>query len=240
MVLTVKHLGIKGRFANQLFQYAHLRQRAGDDYQCPRWVGQSLFGLDDPPVTSGTKDIGFKFPLDSSWYHERLFRRLFRPTSEWINRVQPLIDAMKKKGPLLGIHLRRGDYGTFKRKSARWCFRALTKWYAAWLAEYIDLIDGMPTVFIATDDPDMLVPSEFLPYRIMRWKQCKNGDFFWDFYTLTQCDYLLIANSTFSFAASMLNEQCESFWRPRLSEERLISYNPWDSNIVLKDELYVV
>ena len=229
MTLTIRHLGKKGRFANQLFQYAHLRQRAGDDYQCPSWVGQRLFGLEDPTVTSEATDIGTKFPYDSSWYDKDLFRSLFQPTAEWANRK-------KEDSPVVGVHVRRGDYGTFTKKSARWCFRTPVSWYSIWLKENDYRIPTDYTVFVASDDPDIAL-EEFQSDRVWRGS---SGEFWWDFYTLTQCDYLLISNSTFSYAASMLNETAKEFWRPRLSEEKLIPYDPWDSKIVLKDELYAV
>ena len=49
---------------------------------------------------------------------------------------------------------------------------------------------------------------------------------------------MLISNSTFGFVASMLNKKAKQFWRPRLSEKKLIQYNPWNAPVVFKDERY--
>ena len=53
-VLTMSSLGKLGRFGNQLFQYAFLRicaLKSGAQVECSSWVGQSLFGQTDPPIS---------------------------------------------------------------------------------------------------------------------------------------------------------------------------------------------
>jgi hypothetical protein len=47
-------IGQLGRFANQLFQYAFLRicaQQSGARVECPAWIGQTLFGHQDAPIS---------------------------------------------------------------------------------------------------------------------------------------------------------------------------------------------
>ncbi|GAA6619996.1 alpha-1,2-fucosyltransferase [Scytonema sp. NUACC26] len=53
-VLTMSSLGKLGRFGNQLFQYAFLRicaKRSGARVECPSWIGQTLFGHQDAPIS---------------------------------------------------------------------------------------------------------------------------------------------------------------------------------------------
>ncbi len=53
-VLTMSSIGQLGRFANQLFQYAFLRicaEKSGARVECPAWVGQTLFGHTDAPIS---------------------------------------------------------------------------------------------------------------------------------------------------------------------------------------------
>jgi hypothetical protein len=53
-VLTMSSLGQLGRFGNQIFQYAFLRicaQKSGATVECPPWIGQTLFGHDDAPIS---------------------------------------------------------------------------------------------------------------------------------------------------------------------------------------------
>ena len=53
-VLTMASIGKFGRFGNQLFQYAFLRicaEKSGARIECPTWVGQTLFGHQDAPIS---------------------------------------------------------------------------------------------------------------------------------------------------------------------------------------------
>jgi hypothetical protein len=53
-VLTMSSIGQLGRFANQLFQYAFLRicaEQSGARVECPAWIGQTLFGHQDAPIS---------------------------------------------------------------------------------------------------------------------------------------------------------------------------------------------
>ncbi|MEW5785494.1 MAG: hypothetical protein AB1767_10545 [Bacillota bacterium] len=52
--ITMSNLGKRGRFGNQVFQYALLKIYTSDyslGLATGRWVGQLLFGHQDPPVT---------------------------------------------------------------------------------------------------------------------------------------------------------------------------------------------
>ncbi len=51
--IQMSRLGTMGQWGNEFFQYNFLRtyaRRYGLDYQVPPWVGQYIFGHDDPPV----------------------------------------------------------------------------------------------------------------------------------------------------------------------------------------------
>jgi hypothetical protein len=53
-VLTMSSLGQLGRFGNQLFQYAFLKicaNKSGVRIECPPWIGQTLFGHNDAPIS---------------------------------------------------------------------------------------------------------------------------------------------------------------------------------------------
>jgi len=53
-VLTMSSLGQFGRFGNQVFQYAVLRicaHKTGALVECPPWIGQTLFGYKDAPIS---------------------------------------------------------------------------------------------------------------------------------------------------------------------------------------------
>lgn len=259
-MVTMRKLGNHGRFANQLFQYAFLRIFC-KEYQCPPWIGQYLFGHDDPPVmvklprireekTYHIKDskvigrdnvdiVGY-FQYHTSCYrpHQKEFRSLFQPTAEVKAQMQPTLEAMARKGRTwVGLQLRRGDYGTFKRKSARWAFVAPTAWYVAWLKDMWHRLYE-PVLYVASDEP-WKVLADFKDYSpVVAVSQPQKAPFYTDFYMLSQCDFMLISNSSFGFAASMLNERAEVFFRPRLSRKALIPYLPWHDFTVYTDERY--
>lgn len=53
-ILTMSCLGKLGRFGNQMFQYAFLRicaKKSGARVECPPWIGQTLFGHKDAPIS---------------------------------------------------------------------------------------------------------------------------------------------------------------------------------------------
>ena len=53
-VLTMSSIGQLGRFGNQLLQYAFLRicaKKSGAKVECPPWIGQTLFGHHDAPIS---------------------------------------------------------------------------------------------------------------------------------------------------------------------------------------------
>lgn len=256
-MLTMRKLGKHGRFANQLFQYAFLRIASKGDYQCPRWVGEYLFGLNDPPVTENLPQIEEKrnydiktskvfgndnidllgfFQYHTSFYaqYKDFFRSLFQPTSEIREKASSHLII---NHTTIGIQLRRGDYGTFRRKSARCFFVAPTEWYLDWLEEHWKDLD-QPILFISSDQLEKVI-DDFACYNpIVSYCSLPEAPFYPDFFALTQCDILLISNSSFGFAASMLNERVTECWRPRLSMKRLVKYDPWNSCTVFRDERY--
>jgi len=53
-LITMSKFGRFGRFGNQIFEYMFLKTYAkkhGLEVQIPPWVGNYLFGTDDPPTT---------------------------------------------------------------------------------------------------------------------------------------------------------------------------------------------
>lgn len=90
-VLTMSSLGQLGRFGNQLFQYAFLRisaERTGAKVQCPPWIGQTLFGHKDNPISKRLppaiecRDVG---------------QSLFDVVPEFIPYLEKLADAKSSR-----------------------------------------------------------------------------------------------------------------------------------------------
>ena len=179
-------LGENGRFANQVFQYAFLKIFAGKygyRVETPQWIGQSLFGCSDPPVSKpyamiteennnflvnepsydrplfGGIDFWGYFQYHTSHYapYKDYFRSLFQPASEVEVKLKYAINGLRSKGKtIVGMHLRRSDYGS------GYYFIAPNRWYKDWLAGFWDTLED-PILFIASDESEK-VASEFSEY----------------------------------------------------------------------------
>jgi len=262
-VITVTSLGRDGRFGNQLFQYAFLKIYAKQhnlDVQAPNWIGQSLFGHTDklvlqrrPKVKEKSNDLakalipnarerfenvdfqGY-FQYHTSFYapYKDYFRRLFEPVEEIRRRLEKAMEVLRQMGKtVVGLHLRRADYGYGH------FFVAPSQWYKEWLKNLWLGLDK-PVLFIASDEPE-IVTADFREYEPVTSEQLgldwPAAEFYPDFYILSQCDIVAISNSSFSFLACMLNERGKAFYRPRLSQQSLIPFDPWNSEPILRDEV---
>ncbi|RCW43016.1 alpha-1,2-fucosyltransferase [Paenibacillus prosopidis] len=269
-VITMRTLGTKGhgRFGNQVLQYGFLKiyaSRYSLKVKTHPWIGQYLFGHQDPPVTRkypiltssdiskiktnkllGSKnppfvnvDLQGQFMMHANRYkpYKKLFRSLFQPTPGIYDQVNKGMLELRKRGKtVVGLHVRRGDFLNYKNHPRN--FPVPTSWYIKWLKQIWPTLEN-PVLFIASDDLDSVL-SKFKRYRPVTSsdvienfpKKPKyhrlNPSFYPDFYILTQCDHLAISNSTFSFAASLLNKRCKSFMRPHM-KRKLVPFQPWNS-----------
>lgn len=260
-IVTMSTLGSNGRFANQLFQYAFLRLYALKhqlNYQVPPWVGQQLFGHNDPPIacqlpmlqeTSSiladailphskevfkSVDLWGYFQYHTSYYaaHKELFRSLFAPLPSIKNALEEGFSRLSSLGATtVALHLRRGDYGY------DFFFVPPNEWYLDWLAEIWPTLNN-PVLFIASDEPEKVL-ADFSDYHPVTSASLglaiEGADFYPDFYILSRCDITAISNSSFSFAACMLNSTGKAFFRPTLAQKKLVPFDPWNSEVVLRD-----
>lgn len=257
--IAMSSLGWNGRFGNQLLQYACLRAIGavhGLTVEAPEWIGRWLFDLNDPmpsaPIselredgdnlaqlmlpgssttTAANRDLWGYACYNTRFFapHRDLMRRLFTPGA----RIQPfataITDQLATRGKtLVAIHLRRGDfgYGQF------WV--APETWYLDWLADLWPRLD-QPVLYIASDDEQIF--RKFTAYAPVTAADLgtplPGAEFYGDFHVLTQADHLAISNSSFSFAAGLLNARAQSFLRPDLADRRLVAYDPWASDVLL-------
>ncbi len=99
-VLTMSSLGKLGRFGNQLFQYAFLRicaEKSGAKVECPPWIGQTLFGHQDAPISQGLP------PAIERW---NVKESLFDVIPEFIPYLEKLADAKSST-----VDLKALEYG---------------------------------------------------------------------------------------------------------------------------------
>lgn len=261
-VITMSTFGSNGRFGNQIFQYAFLKIYAQEhnlQVEIPKWkLGEYLFGHDDPEITKvlpevrelsqeiaesqlinaspplKNLDIWGYFQYHTNYYaqYKEYFRQLFQPRLEIQNKIKPNLELLRSKGKtIVGVHIRLTDYGFL------YCFIAPIIWYKQLLTEIWHQLDN-PVLYIASDEPERVLPY-FPEYNPVTAKdlniELPDADFYPDFYILSQCDVVAISNSTFSFAACMLNQRGQQFFRPHLPSQKLIAFDPWNSDPIFRD-----
>ncbi len=231
--------------------------------QIPRWpIGEYLFGHQEPEISHilpqiressqeiaeseilnakpplQNIDIRGYFQYHTSYYaqYKDYFCDLFKPRAEIEQKIQ---QAWHKLGlsqkTVVGLHIRLKDYGF------SYFFIPPFTWYLDWLKDIWSSLDH-PILYIATDEPETVLPH-FSAYHPVTAKDLQielpeadfDAGFYVDFYILSQCDRVAISNSTFSFAACMLNQRGKVFVRPHLPSEKLIPFDPWDSEPIFRD-----
>lgn len=286
-VLTISSLGKLGRFGNQLFQYAFLRicaRQSGAQAQCPDWIGRSLFGQTDAPIsqklppaieqldqgetlfdampefipyiekTSGAPSIrigvealeqglsnvdlwGF-FQFHTRFFkpHQAFFRSLFQPTPELRAALEVGLTQLRLRGKtIIGVHVRRGDF--VRLPMAGFTLVVPLAWWCEWLDQIWEQFDD-PVLFLCSDELETVLPAfaKFKPVTCQDLSielpqlQAIQAEFYADFFMLSQCDVVGISNSVFSFAACLLNERGQQFFRPCWDfSTKFVQFDPWDS-----------
>jgi hypothetical protein len=259
-LITMSTLGQRGRFGNQIFQYAFLKIYAKKHelgVETPEWIGRYLFGHNDPLLSKQLpmffskeasqspsdclltkkevfKDVDFVgfFIYHTKYYvnYKDYFCSLFQPVLEVEARMVAAVNHLRSQGQtVVGLHLRRGDFGRGH------FFVAPSQWYKEWLTGLWETLDE-PVLFIASDEPEEVL-DDFAEYHPITVKELgveiPEAEFYPDFYILSQCDVVAISNSSFSFTACMLNERCNFFFRPDLTTQKLIPFEPWNSEPIL-------
>jgi FkbM family methyltransferase len=255
--IAMSSLGINGRFGNQFFQYAFLKSYAREHdlaVETSEWIGQFLFGTQDaqisqrrPVILEQTnrldqalipvaplpyKNVDFwgYFQFHSRYYapHKDYLQSLFKPAPEVEIRLRAGLNQLRANGQtLVGLHLRRGDYGSSIFPIAP------NSWYLEWLRGFWETLE-QPVLFIASDQPEKVI-ADFAAYHPITVAdlgiELPEAEFYPDFYLLSQCDAVAISNSSFSYAACWLNEKAKFFCRPDFSAEKLIPFDPWNSDL---------
>jgi hypothetical protein len=257
-VIQMKRLGRYGRFGNQIFQYMFLRtyaRRNNLSVQVPVWKGTYLFGTKDktpcalPTIKEervydaeksriiGRRGVNVEgyFQYHTSYYAQdkEFIREIFTPTEEVKSIVNIPVEALRAKGKtLVGLHIRMGDHGRRSKKYVPY-FATPVDWCKKWLDEHLPNMDE-PVLYLASDEPDKVLsyfssynPMVALPNLIPGVPEYQ------DFYVMSKCDVLLIASSSYSFAASMLNTG-KQFYRPNPKVGGFVKYDPWNDYSILR------
>jgi hypothetical protein len=199
-VVSVSCLGNLGRLGNQLFEYAVARKYAelhGARLETPRWVGQRLFHIDDPPISRPLPRMPFnhlpwgRVDVDLFGYFQYQeavgklsvgeLRRWFTFRPEWTSGFE------RPRSYYIAANLRRGDYLELQDT-----FAIVTKQSYLNACERFGL-DPSALIWVCEE---MRQPNPVLDDRGL--------GFLTDFFTVMHADVALRANSTFSWWACLL------------------------------------
>ncbi len=255
--VSMTALGARGRFGNQILQYAYLRlfaARAGAVAETPDWIGRYVFAIDDPLAEgslpqivesqfdapfairrecrpSANVDLHGYFAFDTAHYREA--RDEFRGLFALRESAARIVDAAWAKlggneRTVVAIHIRRGDFGYGR------FWIAPVEWYFKWLNEVLPQL-RRPIVYVASDDP--VVRDEFARFDPVSARDVdgfpEDLEYLTDFFMLQKAHALAISNSTFSFVAAMLGRPDAIRVRPDPIRSELVSFDPWSAQVVL-------
>ena len=193
-------------------------------------------------MTDGTQsgEIVGLFQWHSSAYrpHQAYFRSLFQPCEDLRPWLDEPINEMRKRGKtIVTLHLRTGDYKWLPQFS--WTLMPPMQWWADWLASIWNDLDE-PVLYLCSNDVSAVrhyfkqfnpFTNDDFPARPPERLKGVPVGFYRDFYLMTQSDVLAASNSTFSFAAAMLNERATKFVRPTWDfDSKFAEFDPWDSD----------
>jgi hypothetical protein len=194
------------------------------------------------PIPLGRSGIIKNFDLQGHCLHDTQYfktyqsqiRQLFKPLPAIEEPLLAQVNRLKAAGhTLVGIHLRHGDYKTFEEDHF-WFYQAPHEWYLTWLNLIWPTLQK-PILFIASDELDSVL-DDFQGFSPITTQglgiEMEDAPFYPDFYFLAQCDALAISNSSYSMMACLLNKTCRIFARPHIPSGKLVSFNPWHTQVM--------
>jgi len=163
--------------------------------------GQAVTALDGPEVQAKIRDARIVFVNGWNFRAPELVRRhaekirpYFRPIAGFERASRQAIRRLREQADVVvGVHIRRGDYATFR---AGVYFYPVAR-YAAWMHELAGQFPGRRVVFfVCSDEPR--TTAEFPGLTVIPGA----GSAVADLDALAGCDYILAPVGTFSMWAS--------------------------------------
>jgi len=243
------------------FNMRFFAEKSGYAVQTPAWIGQNLFGHNESlPFANFTRiteqqicgdidlisnefvksdlhpQIDFEgyFQL-TKFYNSNIqfFRNLFVPEPNLSGWLQEKCACLKAKN-IIAVHMRYGDYGY------GYFYQTKPTWVLEWLEREWHTFDN-PVLYVASDEATRAL-KHFKSYEPISAKDLgmslPGAQFYPDFWMLSQAHSLAIANSSFSFAAAMLNEVSQNFVRPSLKANGMIPFDARRDPVLLRESNY--
>jgi hypothetical protein len=227
-LITMRNLGLNGRMANQLLQWAFLNFYAWRHdlrLEAPVFPAAALIGATPAPVSRDLPSLryapfedeaalalwdldpplvdidadGYFQELPECWGpHRALFRALLRFGAE------AAADAWRAAipGKLIAVHVRRGDLADPVHAAIPQFAPVPLDWYVAWAAREVARMPGA-RLYIATDSPDAVRPA-FARFDPLPSANFADDARVGDLLAMTRADALAFGNSSFGRIAGLL------------------------------------
>jgi hypothetical protein len=181
--IRMSRFGRKGRFGNQLFQYAYLRimaNRWAADLELPDWIGQEFFGLPRHPISKRVAKCnlvepggdeylqnGYRLGFDADlrdadvegWfqYHTSMYRPY---ANQWRAWFQPTSENLHRIEPACERLRASGDtlVGIHIRRGdygRGYFYLTPVSWYQRWLEDHWNSL-CRPILFVSSEEPRLI------------------------------------------------------------------------------------
>lgn len=258
---SIKHISIKnftknGRFGNQIFQYAFavysallLNKKLGvlpwdgdkffehkslTHFHLPTFENVEIYKLYcekyfkiDPSFDTEYLFLNGYFQHAS--FYENINKSLFQNIFETKKEISALFENKLPIHNFVVCHLRYGDYGY------GYFYKTKLSWLESWLEQNMTS-DAL--LYIATDEPKRVRTKlqKYHPIYAHDLSIKVDLGYYTDHYVMQQANILLMANSSFSFSAALLNRRENAiFYRPSLQQEKFILSAPWEEEALLNE-----
>ena len=187
----------------------YLHSPAPDEHNLPN--AHRRYGL--TLVKSWTAPVSYHYLQEQ---HERLVT-LFQPARRYRDKVHHTFGTALPGAELtLGVHLRRGDYRTYRQ--GRYYYT--DEQYVAYLQQVAALFPSRRLrFFLCSNEP--ILHAHFAPLATFSLPQAEGIE---DLYALSQCDYLLGPLSTYSMWASFYGRVPIHFIPPDFTPPSLANF----------------
>lgn len=182
-------------------------------------------------------------------YHTKLLAKYkqfyldtFSIDEKFVNDVNEALSSFKSSPsqPVIAVHYRLGDYLDYEKNGSEIFFTSSANEIAEKINQILQQVgDRNPIIYLGSDDLERASRElnergiAHLTSNDLAGKLKKTNSLYLDFVQFVFADILLISNSSFSFAAAMLNSKSSNFFRPRLGDKKFVKFDPWNDRILL-------
>lgn len=185
----------------------------------------------------------FQYHTRFLFKYKELFLKTFSINPTLIQQVKNAIQKIKTSNQaLISVHVRAGDY-LLHENNHNYFWSPPMDSISITLNNLL-LADpaNIPLIYLASDDIEyssQQLKKDGISY-VTKDNLFKGlnevSSIAMDFISLVLADKLLISNSSYSFAAAMLNTQAKIFLRPQPIDSKYISFDPWNEHVLLSKQ----